>query len=103
MLAQFGPGDHGRPLVEQADQRAQQPGLALAALTEQHEVVAGDQRPLQLRQDGVVESQDARPDGLTVAAFGEAGQQILANFLLDSPFTMSGGTQFADGAGQVAR
>ena len=49
MLAEFGAGDHRRPLIEQADQCPQQSGLALTALTEEHEVVARDQRPLQLR------------------------------------------------------
>ena len=100
VLAQFGAGDHRRPLVKQPDQRAQQPGLALAAFAEQDEVVAGDQRPLQLRQDGVVEAQDAWPD---LVAVGQRGQQILADFLLDSPLTMAGGTQLADRAGQIAR
>ena len=95
---------HGRvALVEQSGQRAKQPGLALTAFTEQNEIVARDQRPLQLGQDGVVESQNARPDGFTISAFGEACEQIFAYFLLDSPFTMTGGTQFADCAGQVAR
>ena len=100
MLAQFGPADHRRPLVKQPDQRAQQPGLALAAFAEQDEVVTRDQRPLQLRQYGVVEAQDAWPD---LVSLGQRGQQILADFLLDSPFTMAGGTQFADRAGQIAR
>ena len=100
MLAQFGASDHRRPLVEQSDQRAQQPGLALAAFAEQHEVVAGDQCPLDLRQYGVVEAQDAWPN---VVALRERGQQILPDFLLDSAFTMTGGAQFADGTGQIAR
>lgn len=103
MLTQFGAGDHRRPLVEQADQRAQQPGLALAPFAEQDEVVSRDQRPFELGQDGVVESQNARPDGCAVRPVGQCGQQIFADFLLDSPFTVTGGTQFADGAGQVAR
>jgi len=63
--------------------------------------VARDERPLQLRQDGVVEAEDPGPDRFTIRAVGEAGQQIFPDFLLDSPFTMTGGTQFADGAGQV--
>ncbi len=100
MFAQFGPADHRRPLVKQPDQRTQQPGLALTAFTEQDEVMARDQRPLHLRQNGVVEAQDARPD---VVAFGQRGQQILADFLLDSPLTMAGGAQLADRAGQIAR
>ena len=59
-----------------------------------------DQRPLQLGQNGVVEAQDAWPN---IVSVGQRGQQILADFLLDSPFTMTGGTQFADRAGQIAR
>ena len=62
MLAELGAGDHRRPLVEQPGQRAQQSGLALPAFAEQDEVVAGDQRPLQLRQHGVLEAEDAGPD-----------------------------------------
>ncbi len=45
VLAELGPVDHRRPLVEQPDQGAQQAGLALAALAEQHDVVAGDAAP----------------------------------------------------------
>ena len=56
VLAELGAADHRRPLVEQADQGAQQPGLALAALAEEHDVVAGDQGALELRDDGVVEA-----------------------------------------------
>ena len=100
VLTQFGAGDHRRPFVKQPDQRAQQPSFALAAFAEQDEVVTGDQRPLQLGQYGVFESQDARPNVFT---FGQRGQQILADFLLDSPFTMARRAQFADGSGQVAR
>ena len=100
VLAELGAGDHRRPLVEQSGQRAQQPGLALAAFAEQDEVVAGDQRPLQLRQHGVIETEDARPH---IVALGQRGQQILADFLLNPPLAMTGGTQLPDGAGQIAR
>ena len=79
---------------------AQQPGLALAALAEQHEVVSGDQRPLELRQHGVLEAEDAGPD---VAALGQRGQQVLPDLLLDAPLPMAGGAQLADGAGQIVR
>ena len=100
MVAQFSTTDHRRPLVEQADQSPQQARFALAAFAKEDEVVAGNQGPLQLGQHGVVESQDAGPD---LSAIRQRGQQILPDFLLDSPFTMTGGTQFADGAGQIAR
>jgi len=62
--------------------------------------MTGDERPLNLGQDGVVEAQDARPDLVTL---GQCGEQILPDFLLDAPFTMTSGTQLADGAGQIAR
>ncbi|PQM47101.1 hypothetical protein C1Y40_02707 [Mycobacterium talmoniae] len=103
MLAELGAGDHRRPLVEQTDQRPQQPGLALAAFAEQHEVVTGDQRPLQLRDHGVVEAPDPRPDRFTIGAFGEAGQQVLPDFGFDPPLAVAGGAQFAEGAGQRLR
>ena len=53
-------GDDRRPLVEQADQRPDQPGLALPALAEEDDVVAGEQGALDLGQHGVVEADDAR-------------------------------------------
>ena len=39
--------------------RADQPGLALAALAEQDDVVPGEQRPLEVGQHGLVEPDDA--------------------------------------------
>jgi hypothetical protein len=48
-------GDVGLPLIQQAHQRAHQAGLALTTLTEQDEVVAGEQRALELGKHGVVE------------------------------------------------
>ena len=71
----------GRPLVEQADERAQQPGLALAALAEQHDVVAREQGPLQLGQHGGLEADDARP---RVASRPQRGDQVVADLVLDA-------------------
>ena len=59
--------DDRRPLVQQAGQRADQPRLALAALTQQDHVVPGDDRALEVRQHGLAESDDARERGLTGA------------------------------------
>ena len=56
---QLGAGDDRRPLVEQADDRADQPGLALAALAEQDDVVPGEQGALEVGQHGLVEADDA--------------------------------------------
>ena len=100
VLAELRPRDHRRPFVEQAGQRAQQSGLALTAFAEQHHVVARDQRPLELRKHGVLEAEDSGP---YLAALGQRGQQVLPDFLFDAPLAMAGGTQLADGAGQIVR
>jgi hypothetical protein len=55
VLTELGAVDDRGPLVEQADEAAQQPGLALAALPEQHHVVPGEQRALELGDDGRAE------------------------------------------------
>ena len=86
VLAQLGAGDHRRPLVEQADQGAQQPGLALAALAEQHHVVAGEQRPLQLRDHGALEAVQPGP---RVAALAERVEQVAADLLAQRPELMA--------------
>ena len=62
--------------------------------------MSGDQSPLHLRQHRVLEAEDAGPH---VAALGQCDQQILPELLLDAPFLMAGGTQFADRAGQIVR
>jgi hypothetical protein len=61
VLAELGARDDRGPLVEQSDERAQQAGLALAALAEQHDVVPGDEGALELRQHRVVEAVQAGP------------------------------------------
>ena len=99
VLVELGAGDHRGPLVEQLDQRADQPGLALAALAEQHHVVAGQDRPLDLGQHRVVVADDAGEARLTGA---HPGQQVVAQLLLDRAVDVAGGAQLADGAGQVA-
>ena len=51
-------GDDRHPLVEQAGERADHAGLRLAALAQEDHVVAGEQRVLELRQDGVLVAED---------------------------------------------
>ena len=55
-------------------------GLALAALAEQHQVVAGQHGPLELGQHGVVEADDA---GEARLAGAQLGQEVFAELLLD--------------------
>jgi len=73
VLAQLCPADHGRPFVEQTHEGAEQARLALSALAEQDEVVAGEQGPLELRQDGEAVAHLFRVTcGLDSAVRGEA-------------------------------
>ena len=85
--------DDRRPLVEQGHQGADQPGLALAALAEQHDVVAGEQRALQGRQDGLVEPDDALEPGL---AGPQQLEQVLADLGLHGAVSVAGGAQLAE-------
>ncbi len=59
-----------------------------------------DQGALELGDHGVLEAQDSRP---WIAAIGQRGQQVLLDFLFDAPFAVAGGSQLADGAGQIMR
>ena len=75
VLPQFRAFDDGRPLVEQEPESAKQPRLSLTSFAEQNHVVAGDQRPLELRGDRVLE-----PDypGPGVTAVPQRGEKILS-------------------------
>ncbi len=70
VLAELGAFDDRRPFVEQAGQGAQQTGLALPALAEQHDVVPGYQGSLQLRDDGGLEAVEPGPRITTLAQGG---------------------------------
>jgi hypothetical protein len=67
VVVEFATAEDRQPLVEQADQQPRHTGLGLPALAEEHEVVAGQDRVLDGRDDGVVEADDAGQD---VAAIG---------------------------------
>jgi len=95
VLAELGAGDHRRPLVEQPDQRAQQAGLALAALAEQDHVVPGDQGALELGDDGVLEAVQPRP---RVAALAQRVEEVVAHLLAQRLLDMAGGAQLSDRA-----
>ena len=56
--------DDGDPFVEQGGEGADESRLALTALAEQHHVVTGEEGPLELRPDGVLEADDAGEGGL---------------------------------------
>jgi hypothetical protein len=100
VLAQLGALDHGRPLVEQVDDRAQQARLALAAFAQQHDVVPGDQGALELREHGGLEPDDAGP---RVAPLAERGEQVVADLVLDATQRVAGRPEGAHGAGKIMR
>ena len=88
--------DDRRPLVEQPGEGADQPGLALAALAEQDDVVPGEQGPLELGQDGLAEPDDA---GEGVLARPHPGEQVVPDLFLDAAVRVAAGAQLAEGGG----
>src|SRR4029077_17951587 len=86
-------GDDRDPFVEQADERAHEPGLALAALAQKDDVVPGEQGALQLGYDGVVEADDAGERGFAGA---EAAEQVGTDLLLDGSSGVTGVAEFAE-------
>src|SRR5699024_6493994 len=73
---------------------AQQTRLALPALAEQDQVVAGDQRALELRDDRVLESVEAGP---RVLAGGESAQEVGADLVAEGAQFVAAGPEFAEG------
>ena len=69
------------PLIEQPGQGPDQPGLTLAAFAEQDDVVPGDQGPLEVGQDGLVEPDDA---GEGILSGPHHGEQVLPYLCLDA-------------------
>ena len=65
-------GDDRHPLVEQRGERADHAGLRLAALAEEDHVVAGEQRVLELREDGVLVADHAVDERLALARCARA-------------------------------
>ena len=64
-------GDRRDGVVEQRDERADEPGLGLAALAEQHHVLAGEDRVLDLRDDRIVVAADPAEQLLVVAQLAD--------------------------------
>ena len=60
VVVDLGVGDDGQPLVEQADHRADDAGLGLAALAQQDDVVTGQDGVLQLGKHRVLEARAPR-------------------------------------------
>src|SRR5262249_36064630 len=88
--------DDGHPLVEQLGERADHAGLRLAALAEEDDVVPGDERVLELRQDGVLVADDPVDELL---ALRDARDRVAAHLLLDRSRRPAALLQLAEGPG----
>jgi hypothetical protein len=71
-------GHHGQPLVEQAHEGPDDPGLGLAAFAEEDHVVPGQEGVLELGDDGLLEAEDPLDKGLAGA---DAGGGVAAELL----------------------
>ncbi|GAA1329411.1 hypothetical protein GCM10009610_66690 [Pseudonocardia xinjiangensis] len=98
MLAELGALDDGGPLVEQVDDRAQEAGLALTALAQQHDVVTCEEGTFQLREHGGLEPDDPGP---CVAPLAERGEEVLADLVLDTTDLVAGRPEGTEGAGKI--
>src|SRR5205823_9810076 len=73
-----------------------QPGLTLAALAEQDDVMPGDQGALEMGQDALAEPDDA---GEGVLARPHHGEQVVPDLFLDAAVLVAAGAQFSAGSG----
>ena len=89
-------GDDRHPLVEQADERADDARLRLAALAEEDHVVAGEQRVRQLRKHGVVVADHAFDERTFL---GEGAYRVRTNLFLDGTRLPTAGAQVSEGCG----
>ncbi len=96
MVVDLAARDGRRPLVEQPGQGADQPGLTLAALAEQDDVVPGDQGTLEVGQDGLAEPDDA---GKGIPTRPHHGEQVVPDLFLDAAVRVAAGAQRSDGGG----
>src|SRR5215216_6610379 len=80
------------PFIQKPSDRPHQPGLTLTALTEQHEIMAGEYRAFELRQHCLVEADNAREG---VASSPKPLNQVVAKLSLDPAIHISGRPELA--------
>src|SRR3990170_1577290 len=94
VIVKLGVGEVWEPRIQQTDQRPRDPALGLPALTEEDDVLAGQDGVLQLRKNRLVVAQDSRQEGLIRP---NRGEEIGAHLLLDAPRAIARGTQLSEG------
>jgi hypothetical protein len=87
----------GDPVVQKIDEGADQPGLGLAPLAEEDDVVAGEDAPLQRREHRVREAHDGFEHRLLGA---EPAGEVGAELLLDGAVGVAGGSKLGESGGQ---
>ena len=80
ILRDLRPIDGGRPLIEQRGEAADDARLRLPTLAQQDHVLPGEDRVLDLRDDGLFETDDPREQ---IASVPQAGDQVLPHLLAD--------------------
>src|SRR5439155_24950599 len=88
----------GAPFVRQRDQAWNQPALRLAALTEEDDVLAGQDRVFDLGNDRSLEADDAAEEFL---AGLDLAHQVLAHLHLDGQDAVLTLSELADGRGML--
>src|SRR5438132_2887661 len=90
--------DHRDLLVQQRDERPDQTALRLAALTEEDDVLAGEDRVFHLRDDRSFEPDDA---GEQLLIGLDLAHQVLAHLLLDGEDAVLALSELGDGRGML--
>ena len=97
VVVKFAAVDDGDVFVQQVDHGANQAGLGLAAFAQQDDVLAGQDGVFQLRDNGLLEADDAGEHRLFGADFGN---QVAADFLAHGHGLIAAVAQFAEGGRQ---
>src|SRR5207248_5520122 len=84
----------GHLVVEQADEQTRHARLRLPALAEEHDVLAGEDRVLDLREDALLVADDPREDRLAAL---EPADQVVAQLLLDRRRLVPAVPELSDG------
>ena len=84
----------GHLVVEQADEQTRHARFRLPALAEEHDVLAGEDRVLDLREDALLVADDPREDRLAAL---EPADQVVAQFLLDRRRLVPAVPELSDG------
>src|SRR5262249_9924549 len=88
-------GEHGHRLVEQAREQPRNASLGLTALAEQHDVLAAEDRVLDLRDDGLVVADDTGQERL---AAPKARDEVVTHLLLDRLRAITAAAKLSDRA-----